>query len=83
MAADAVRLIPGLNGFVGLDMILTDEGCMIIEINPRATVAYAGVSQSLDFNVAEAILNATLHGVLPVRPGLGRRVEFDKGGRRV
>lgn len=81
LAVRAARLIPGLSGFVGLDMILTDGGCMVIEVNPRVTVAYSGVSRSLDANLAEAILNAAVHGVLPERFGPGRRVEFDKGGR--
>ncbi|OIQ51537.1 Carbamoyl-phosphate synthase large chain [Pseudodesulfovibrio hydrargyri] len=83
LAARAARLFPGLAGFVGLDMVLTDDGCMVIEINPRVTVAYSGVSRSLDANLAEAILNAAAHGVLPERFGPGRRVEFDKGGRDV
>jgi predicted ATP-grasp superfamily ATP-dependent carboligase len=83
MAARAARLIPGLSGFVGLDMVLTDEGGVVIEINPRVTVAYSGVSRSLDANLAEIILNAAVHGVLPKRFGPGRRVEFDKGGRDV
>jgi hypothetical protein len=83
LAARAARLIPGLAGFVGLDMILTDDGCMVIEVNPRVTVAYSGVSRSLDANLAEAILNAAVHGILPEKFGPGRRVEFDKGGRDV
>ncbi|MGE4424715.1 MAG: ATP-grasp domain-containing protein [Pseudodesulfovibrio sp.] len=83
LAARAARLFPGLAGFVGLDMILTDDNCMVIEVNPRVTVAYSGVSRSLDANLAEAILNAAVHGVLPDTFGPGRRVEFDKGGRDV
>ena len=83
LAVRAAKLIPGLAGFVGLDMILTDDGCMVIELNPRVTVAYSGVSRSLDANLAEAILNAAVHGVLPGSFGPGRRVEFDKGGRDV
>jgi hypothetical protein len=83
LAARAAGLFPGLAGFVGLDMVLTDDGCMVIEVNPRVTVAYSGVSRSLDANLAEAILNAAVHGVLPGRFGTGRRIEFDKGGRDV
>lgn len=79
-AVKAVRLIPGLHGFVGVDMVLTDGECLVIEINPRVTVAYAGVSRSLDINPAQAIMEATVHGVLPEKTGRARRVVFDKGG---
>lgn len=81
LAVKAVGLIPGLNGFVGVDMVLKNDACLVIEINPRVTVAYAGVSRSLDINLAEAILEACAHGVLPQRLGPGRRVEFGKDGR--
>ena len=80
LATEAVRLIPGLNGYVGVDMVLKKESCLVIEINPRLTTSYVGVSETLNINLAEAILNGSLYGTLPQQVETGRRVEFGKEG---
>jgi predicted ATP-grasp superfamily ATP-dependent carboligase len=79
-AAHAVRQLSGLAGFVGVDMVLQDEGCVVIEVNPRVTNAFTGVSRSLDLNLAEAILRAVADDEPPVGVGPGRRVIFGKEG---
>lgn len=57
----------GLLGYVGVDLIMTDEGAVVIDINPRLTTSYAGLRQSLSLNPAELILsiwqNGTMHEV--------------------
>jgi predicted ATP-grasp superfamily ATP-dependent carboligase len=50
------RAIPGLWGYVEVDLILTNEGPVVLAINPRLTMAYAGLSQSIGRNVASMIL---------------------------
>lgn len=75
-AVDAVRAIPGLRGFVGVDLVLDGQDVQIIEVNPRLTVAYAGVRQVIDCNLAQAITRACLDGVLPKRIAISGRVEF-------
>jgi predicted ATP-grasp superfamily ATP-dependent carboligase len=65
LAAQAVRAIPGLRGFVGVDMVLGGRGCRIIEVNPRVTVAYAGVRQVIGRNLARVISQACLDDTLP------------------
>lgn len=65
LAARAVRAIPGLRGFVGVDMVLGEQGCRLIEINPRVTVAYAGVRQVIATNLAQVLLQACLDDRLP------------------
>lgn len=80
LAAEAVRLIPGLGGYVGVDMVLKEDSCLVIEINPRLTTAYVGVSETLNINLAEAILHGHFHGTLPQRVKAERRVEFSKEG---
>ncbi len=38
--------VPGLRGFVGVDFLLDAEGrAMILEINPRPTTSYVGLSR--------------------------------------
>lgn len=58
LAQAAGRALPGLRGYVGLDVILTDHGPVLVEINPRLTTAYAGLREVLGVNPAEKILRA-------------------------
>ncbi|HTH61052.1 MAG TPA: ATP-grasp domain-containing protein [Paraburkholderia sp.] len=54
----AVAALPGLRGFVGIDVVWHPQrGPVVIEINPRATVAYAGLSAALGRNVAIQVLD--------------------------
>lgn len=72
--ADAVAAaVPGLGGFVGIDLILTADGPRVLEINPRLTTAYAGLRQSLDSNPAEWLLSLHEFRQLPDIHGLQYR----------
>lgn len=51
--------LPGLRGFAGIDVVWHPErGPVVVEVNPRATVAYAGMSDALGRNVACQLLRA-------------------------
>jgi len=50
--------LPGLSGYVGIDFIDTDDGPVLVEVNPRLTTSYAGLKDVLDFNPAERILRS-------------------------
>lgn len=53
--------IEGLRGFVGIDCVWhAEHGPVVIEVNPRLTCAYVGLSQALGRNLAGEIL--ALHG---------------------
>ncbi|MEJ8853637.1 ATP-grasp domain-containing protein [Variovorax robiniae] len=55
------RAIPGLRGFVGVDVVWhAQRGPVVIEINPRVTCAYAGLSAALGRNLAREVIAA--HG---------------------
>ncbi len=43
VACRAAESIPGLRGYVGVDLLLTPEECFIVEINPRLTTSYVGL----------------------------------------
>jgi predicted ATP-grasp superfamily ATP-dependent carboligase len=60
-----VEWIGGLKGYVGVDMILTSEGPVISEINPRLTTSYVGLTKVMNFNPAKAIIDATIGRKLP------------------
>ena len=54
-----VSNISGLRGFIGIDFILTENSQLsIIEINPRLTCSYIGISKYKKGNVALKILNS-------------------------
>jgi tyramine---L-glutamate ligase len=66
LAIEIGKKIPGLRAYVGIDLVLTDAGPVVIEINPRLTTSYAGLSESLNINVAQLILNAQQDGDLDI-----------------
>lgn len=57
LALHVVSAIPGLWGYVGIDLIDTEDGAVVLEVNPRVTVSYAGIRSALGFNPAEKILS--------------------------
>ena len=65
LAKDIADILPGLRGYVGVDVIISDNGPLVVEINPRLTTAYAGLRQSLGANPAEWILSIFRTGQLP------------------
>jgi tyramine---L-glutamate ligase len=59
LAAEVSRALPGLRGFVGIDLVWhAQRGPVVIEVNPRLTTAYVGLSGRLGFNVARRLLAA-------------------------
>jgi tyramine---L-glutamate ligase len=66
LAAKIVSRISGLAGYIGVDMIEQNNKLFVLDINPRFTTAYAGLSESLGFNITNKILNTFLQKKLPV-----------------
>ncbi|WP_029148896.1 ATP-grasp domain-containing protein [Methylophilus sp. 5] len=65
LAEQIHRAMPGLVGYWGADMILTqDNQLMLVEVNPRLTTPYIGLSQLLTENPAEMILDTILNNHL-------------------
>ncbi len=84
IARGVVAAMPGLWGYVGVDLMITDEGPMILEVNPRLTTSYVGLSRSLEANVAHMVLTLAGHTAPPVRASFpGRRVEVELETYRV
>ena len=64
-AREVVKSLRGLRGYVGVDMVLTDDGPIIMEVNPRLTTSYIGLRHIMNFNLAHAIIHAVLERKLP------------------
>ncbi|MDM0073261.1 ATP-grasp domain-containing protein [Variovorax sp. J2P1-59] len=57
LAARVHQVIPGLRGFVGIDLVWHERrGPVVIEINPRVTCAYVGLSRALGRNLASEVI---------------------------
>jgi predicted ATP-grasp superfamily ATP-dependent carboligase len=81
-ALGACRALPGLRGYVGVDVVLTDSEAVVIELNPRLTTSYLGVRAALRGNVA-ALALAACAGTLPAPPPARRHIRYTAGGRIV
>ncbi|QDU20305.1 ATP-grasp domain-containing protein [Urbifossiella limnaea] len=56
LATRAVACVPGLCGYVGVDLILGDGRDVAVEINPRLTTSYVGLRALAADNLAAALL---------------------------
>ena len=64
--AEAIILaVPRLAGYVGVDLVLTESGPLIVEINPRLTTSYVGLGRSLGMNPVAMIMDLFETGRIP------------------
>lgn len=70
IAKSIAGAVKGLTGYIGVDLIVTDSGPVVVEINPRLTTAYAGLRRSLGRNPAEWILALCQTGRFPELHGV-------------
>lgn len=82
IAKNAVESIPGLKGYVGVDVILGDEQVHLVEINSRVTTPYVALRNMLSFNLGQAMIQA-VQGQLPGEFSLEREIEIQKTGNRL
>ena len=57
VASRAVAAFKGLRGYVGVDLVLTESKPVVLEINPRLTVSYLGLSRVLEGGVARIMVD--------------------------
>ena len=84
----ACATIPGLSGYIGLDLLVPDadpSAPIIVEINPRLTTSYVGYRRLCRENLAKRLLhlNRKEHHLNEPSPPLNWKtgtVRFDSGG---
>jgi predicted ATP-grasp superfamily ATP-dependent carboligase len=64
-AEKVAGFLAGLRGYVGVDLVLGEDKPFVVDVNPRLTTSYVGLSRVAGFNVAEAMVNAVLKNKLP------------------
>jgi predicted ATP-grasp superfamily ATP-dependent carboligase len=80
LAQQVAAAIPSLWGYVGVDFVLTADGAVVLDVNPRLTAAYAGLHASIGRNPAGLVIEllkgpAAMPGPLSAR----RTVSVDLG----
>ncbi len=81
VAGAAVAALPGLRGYVGVDLVLAGTSAWAIEINPRLTTAYVGLRHVARANLAQVIWQACVEDRLPDAIPLRGRAVFSKDGK--
>lgn len=82
---DLIMFFKGLYGYVGIDIIISNNKVYIIEVNPRLTVSYTGLSKVLSTNPAYLIIKSITNNLDPnykiYYKGVSyyRKVVFQKG----
>lgn len=57
IAKSVAKAIPGLSGYVGVDVIVDNSQIYVLEINPRLTTSYAGLHQAMGRNPAKLVID--------------------------
>jgi tyramine---L-glutamate ligase len=65
LAQKVVEAFPGLRGYVGVDVVLTQFQVFVVDVNPRLTTSYVGLRQIMDLNIAQLLIDAIVEGKLP------------------
>lgn len=80
VAAAAALAIPGLQGYIGVDLILQEREPQVLDINPRLTTAYTGLQRGCSMNLMQALLDCCIRGRLPESPIHVSSVAFGRAG---
>lgn len=62
LARQVIAAIPGLWGYVGIDLIITDQGPVVLGVNPRMTMSHAGLHASIGANPAAMLFDMLRSG---------------------
>lgn len=63
-ASQLVQAFPFLFGYIGVDVVVEVNRLILVEINPRLTTSYAGLSSSLGVNIAKLVMDFLYNGVV-------------------
>ena len=60
-----IQVLPGLRGYIGVDVLITENETLLVEINPRLTTSYVGLRNALGINPAKLILDCFTYKQVP------------------
>lgn len=79
LAGRIKKTIPGLSGYWGADFVMTQDGPVVIEVNPRLTTSFCGLVEALNPAPA-AFIMAAVNGNETPAVTTRRAVFFTKAG---
>ena len=62
LARRVIAAIPGLWGYVGIDLIITEQGPVVLGVNPRMTMSHVGLHASIGANPAALLFDMLRSG---------------------
>ncbi len=65
LAKQVYHAIEGLWGLIGIDLIVTENAILVVDINPRLTSSYVGLANSIKQNPAGLLFSMIEHNTLP------------------
>ena len=68
LAEKVASAMPELWGYAGIDLMLSENGPLILEVNPRLTTSYVGLRDAIGTNPAGLVMNLLNTGKLPQLP---------------
>jgi tyramine---L-glutamate ligase len=74
VASVVANAMPGLAGYVGVDMLVDDGRITVLEVNPRLTTSYAGLGRAMGCNPAGLVLDLLYNENLQTLPRIERNV---------
>lgn len=84
LARRVIDAIPGLWGYVGIDLIVTNQGPVVLEVNPRMTMSHAGLHASIGANPAAMLFDMLRIGHCAVpAPHKNRQISIDVNDTRL
>jgi len=67
-----------LKGFVGVDLVVSEEGLFVIEVNPRITIPFIAISNLASVNIAGELLSIIEKGKIEKEIKLNGYATFSK-----
>jgi predicted ATP-grasp superfamily ATP-dependent carboligase len=74
LAQQIAQVMPGLHGYVGVDVMVDGDTVTVLEINPRLTTSYVGLHQATGLNPAGLVLDLHYNRPMSDLNGLQRNV---------
>lgn len=74
IAQAVAKAMPGLAGYVGIDVVVGKNETLVLEVNPRLTTSYAGLSRAIGCNPARMIVDLLYNGSFLSPPVIERNI---------
>lgn len=77
--AKKAAIVLGCQGYTGVDLVVTPDRIIVVDVNPRPTDSIVGISAVMEEEIADIILKAS-YGRSPERVTLKGKAVFGKDG---